>query len=124
MQFRGRGVIFALIVATLFVPPATLIIPNFLDRRHARLAGHAVGVIVPGAASAFGVFFLRQFFLSLPRELEEAALLDGANQWQIFTAGGAAAVQAGAGHARRAVVPHQLERLPLAGLRAVQRRRT
>ena len=40
---------------------------------------------VPSAASAFGVFFLRQFFLGLPRELEEAALLEGANSWQIFT---------------------------------------
>ncbi|HKG51083.1 MAG TPA: carbohydrate ABC transporter permease, partial [Actinomycetales bacterium] len=41
-------------------------------------------VIVPGAAGAFGVFFLRQFFLQLPRELEEAAVLDGANRWQTF----------------------------------------
>ena len=43
-----------------------------------------LAVIVPGAAGAFGVFFLRQFFLSLPKELEEAAMLDGANRYQIF----------------------------------------
>ncbi|GAB3345537.1 carbohydrate ABC transporter permease [Micromonospora halotolerans] len=58
LRFRGRKVSFALIVGTLFLP---------------------------GAASAFGVFFLRQFFLSIPAELEEAAVLDGANHWQVFS---------------------------------------
>lgn len=85
LEFRGRGVLFALVVATLFVPPATLIIPNFLIVDKINWLDTLAVVIVPGAASAFGVFFLRQFFLSLSRELEEAALLDGANQWQIFT---------------------------------------
>jgi multiple sugar transport system permease protein len=84
MRFRGRGAMFALIVATLFVPPATLIIPNFLVADTLGWLDTITAVVVPGAASAFGVFFLRQFFLSLPRELEEAAVLDGANQWQVF----------------------------------------
>jgi len=84
MRFRGRRVMFAIIVATLFVPPATLIIPNFLVVDTFGWLDTLAVVVVPGAASAFGVFFLRQFFLSLPRELEEAAVLDGANQWQIF----------------------------------------
>lgn len=84
MRFRGRGMMFALIVATLFVPPATLIIPNFLVADTIGWLDTLTAVVVPGAASAFGVFFLRQFFLSLPRELEEAAVLDGANQWQVF----------------------------------------
>ena len=83
LEFRGRGV-FGLIVATLFVPPVILIIPNFLIVDRLGWLDTLTVVIVPGAASAFGVFFLRQFFLSLPKELEEAALLDGANQWQIF----------------------------------------
>jgi multiple sugar transport system permease protein len=85
LTFRGRGVAFALIVATLFVPPATLIVPSFLIVSDIDWVDTLAVVVVPGAASAFGVFFLRQFFLSLPRELEEAALLDGANQWQVFT---------------------------------------
>jgi multiple sugar transport system permease protein len=85
MRFRGRGVMFAIIVATLFVPPATLIIPNFLIADTLDWLDTLAVIVVPGAASAFGVFFLRQFFLSLPRELEEAAVLDGANQWQVFT---------------------------------------
>ena len=84
MRFRGRRLMFAVIVATLFVPPATLIIPNFLIVDTFGWLDTLAVVVVPGAASAFGVFFLRQFFLTLPRELEEAAVLDGANQWQIF----------------------------------------
>jgi multiple sugar transport system permease protein len=84
MRFRGRNLVFAIIVATLFVPPATLIIPGFLVADTLDWLDTLAVVIVPGAASAFGVFFLRQFFISLPRELEEAAFLDGANQWQVF----------------------------------------
>ncbi|MEV4200291.1 carbohydrate ABC transporter permease [Micromonospora globbae] len=84
MRFRGRGVSFALIIGTLFIPPTSLIIPNFLIVDTLNWIDTLTVVVVPGAASAFGVFFLRQFFLSLPRELEEAAVLDGANQWQIF----------------------------------------
>jgi multiple sugar transport system permease protein len=84
MRFRGRSLMFALIIATLFVPPATLIIPNFLIADTLDWLDTLTVVVVPSAASAFGVFFLRQFFLSLPRELEEAAVLDSANQWQIF----------------------------------------
>jgi len=85
MQFRGRNVVFGLIVATLFVPPVILIIPNYLIVGDLKWLDTLVAVIVPSAASAFGVFFLRQFFLSLPQELEEAARLDGANLFQIFT---------------------------------------
>jgi multiple sugar transport system permease protein len=84
MRFAGRRLMFAVIVATLFVPPATLIIPNFLIADTLGWLDTLAVVVVPGAASAFGVFFLRQFFLTLPHELEEAAILDGANQWQVF----------------------------------------
>ncbi|WP_435208099.1 carbohydrate ABC transporter permease [Micromonospora sp. bgisy143] len=84
LKFAGRGVSFALIVGTLFIPPTSLIIPNFLIVDQLNWIDTLAVIVVPGAASAFGVFFLRQFFLSLPNELEEAATLDGANQWQIF----------------------------------------
>jgi multiple sugar transport system permease protein len=84
MEFRGKKIIFAMIIATLFVPIFTLIIPNFLIIDRLGWLDTLMALIVPGAASAFGVFFLRQFFLGLPRELEEAALLEGANSWQIF----------------------------------------
>lgn len=84
MRFRGRGLVFAIVVATLFVPPVILIIPNYLIVGEMAWLNTLLAIIVPTAASAFGVFFMRQFFISLPGELEEAARLDGANQWQAF----------------------------------------
>ncbi len=84
MEFRGRKIVFGAIVATLFVPPVILIIPNYLIVAELGWLNTLVAVIVPTAASAFGVFFMRQFFLGIPVELEEAARLDGANQWETF----------------------------------------
>ncbi|MFE0455071.1 carbohydrate ABC transporter permease [Streptomyces sp. NPDC058914] len=84
LHFRGRGAIFTVVVATLFVPPVILLVPNFLVVNELAWIDTLPAVIVPGAASAFGVFFLRQFFISLPGELEEAAEIDGCNRWQIF----------------------------------------
>jgi multiple sugar transport system permease protein len=85
MKFRGKNVIFGLIVGTLFVPGFVMLIPNFLMVDRLGWLDSVWALIIPGAASAFGVFFLRQFFSALPRELEEAALIEGANAWQIFT---------------------------------------
>lgn len=85
MQFRGQKLVFGAVVATLFVPPVILIIPNYIIVGELQWLNTLLAVIVPTAASAFGVFFLRQFFLSIPGELEEAARIDGANQWQIFS---------------------------------------
>ena len=84
MEFRGKKIVFATIIATLFVPPVILVVPNYEIVARLFWLDTLTAVIVPTAASAFGVFFLRQFFISLPRELEEAAYLDGANRWQIF----------------------------------------
>src|SRR3954447_20281810 len=84
MEFRGKRIVFGMIIATLFVPPVILIIPNYLIVGQLFWLDTLIAIIVPTAASAFGVFFLRQFFLSLPRELEEAARLDGANAFQTF----------------------------------------
>ena len=84
MEFRGRRVLTGMILATLFIPPVSLLVPNYVIVSQLGWLDSLPAVIVPGAAAAFGVFFLRQFFISLPHELEEAALLDGANRWQIF----------------------------------------
>jgi multiple sugar transport system permease protein len=84
MEFRGKRIVFGMIIATLFVPPVILIIPNYLIVGKLYWLDTLVAIIVPTAASAFGVFFLRQFFIGLPLELEEAARLDGANRFQIF----------------------------------------
>jgi multiple sugar transport system permease protein len=85
MSFRGKNIVFGLIIGTLFIPPVILVIPNYLIVGELKWLDTLAAVIVPTAASAFGVFFLRQFFVSLPRELEEAAMLDGANVFQVFT---------------------------------------
>ena len=84
LEFRGKRLVFGLIVATLFVPPVILVVPNYEIVGRLYWLDTLVAIIVPTAASAFGVFFLRQFFLGLPRELEESAFLDGANRWQVF----------------------------------------
>lgn len=85
MNFRGKGIVFAVIVATLLVPPVILVIPNYLIVSDLGWLNSLIAIIVPTAASAFGVFFMRQFFIALPEDLEEAARLDGANRWEMFT---------------------------------------
>ena len=85
MSFPGKNLLLGAILATLFIPPVSLIVPNYLIVDMFGWLDTLYAVIVPGAAGAFGVFFLRQFFLSLPLEIEEAALIDGANRFQIFT---------------------------------------
>lgn len=85
MSFRGKGLMFGVIVLTLFIPEFVFIIGNYLIVDSLGWLDTLYAIIVPGAAGAFGVFFLRQFFVSLPMELEEAALIDGANRFQIFT---------------------------------------
>ncbi len=85
MPFKGRGAIFAIIIATLFVPGFIFLMPNYLIMNSLGWLDTVLALAVPTAAGAFSVFFLRQFFLALPRELEESALIDGANTWQILT---------------------------------------
>ena len=84
MHFRGKNVMFAVIVLTLVIPQFVFIIGNYVIVEYFGWLDTLLAVIVPGAAGAFGVFFLRQFFVSLPLELEEAALIDGANHFQVF----------------------------------------
>ena len=84
MHFRGKNLMFVVIVLTLVIPQFVFLVGNYLIVQYFGWLDTLLAVIVPGAAGAFGVFFLRQFFLSLPLELEEAALIDGANRWQIF----------------------------------------
>lgn len=84
LKFRGKRAVFATVIGTLFVPGFVFLIPNFLIVSQLGWLDSLWAIIVPSAGGAFGVFFLRQFFLALPHELEEAAVLDGANHWQIF----------------------------------------
>jgi multiple sugar transport system permease protein len=84
IDFRGKKIAFGVIIATLFIPPVILLIPNYLIVGRLGWLDSLLAVIVPGAAGAFGVFFLRQFFLGLPIELEEAASIDGSSRWNTF----------------------------------------
>lgn len=84
LEFRGKRIVFGLIVATLLVPPVIFLIPNYLIVQNLGWLDTIWAITVPGAASAFGVFFLRQFFVGLPAEIEEAARIDGAGDFRIF----------------------------------------
>ena len=78
MEFRFKKAIFGAIILTLFVPGFIFLMPNFLLLDKLGWLDQIWALVVPGAAGAFGVFFMRQFFLGLPKELEESARLDGA----------------------------------------------
>jgi len=93
MPFRGKGPLFALILATLIIPFQVVLVPNFVLYRllphPTSVSGNWIGTQEPlwvGSflGGAFGIFLLRQFFLTIPRELGEAARVDGANPWQIY----------------------------------------
>lgn len=84
IDFAGRNVVFGMIIATLLVPPVVFLIPNYLIVQNLGWLDTILAITVPGAASAFGVFFLRQFFLGIPLEIEESARIDGAGDFRIF----------------------------------------
>ena len=84
LEFPGRGLIFAVVLAMLMIPSQLFIIPQYQIIQSLGWLNTVQALFVPGMFSAFGTFLLRQFFLSLPREIEEAARLDGANPLQIF----------------------------------------
>jgi len=85
MRFRGNNALFLLYLATLMVPFQVTIVPLFIEMKYLGLIDSYPGLILPSIVSAFGTFFLRQAFLSLPKELEEAAFMDGASYWTVFT---------------------------------------
>jgi multiple sugar transport system permease protein len=84
LHWRGRGSLFVVYLATLMVPQAVLVIPLFLMMSALGWIDSYFGLIIPVAFSSFGTFLLRQFFLTIPLELEEAALIDGASHWRIL----------------------------------------
>ncbi len=84
LEFPGKNFIFGLMLATLVMPGIMFLIPNYLTVARLGWIGTIQGVIAPGLSGVFGVFFMRQFFQSLPRELEEAAYIDGASVWHTF----------------------------------------
>ena len=86
MRFPGKTLVFSVIVGSLMIPNAVVLVPQYVLVQRLGWLSTYQGLIVPEAAVtfAFGVFLLRQFFLTIPHELEDAALIDGANTWQVF----------------------------------------
>lgn len=88
LSFRGRELLFAVIVSLIILPVEVLAVPMFLTTRDLGLSGSTTALLaalsLPFVAKAFNVYFLRQQFLSWPTELEEAAVLDGASTWRVF----------------------------------------
>jgi len=85
IPFAGSKVLFVGILATLMVPFQVVMIPTLLIVKHLGLVDTLPALIVPNLVTAFGIYLLRQFFLSLPAELEEAAIVDGAGRLRILT---------------------------------------
>jgi multiple sugar transport system permease protein len=85
LKFRGKNVVFALYLATLMVPLQVLVVPLFIEMKMLNLQDTYMALLAPSVASAFGVFLLKQAVEGVPRELDEAATLDGAGHLRIFT---------------------------------------
>jgi len=84
LRFPGREAIFLGMFSTFLISTPVIIVPLFILVRTLGLLNSYAGLIVPAIFNAFGIFLLRQYYLSLPRELEEAALVDGAGYWRIY----------------------------------------
>jgi putative chitobiose transport system permease protein len=84
MAFRGSTVLFFVFLSTMFLPVELMLIPRFLVVSELGLTNTASGVVLPGALSAFGIFLLRQAFAAVPRELAEAARIDGCGELRLF----------------------------------------
>ena len=84
IDFPFKNVIFVILLSVLMVPGQIFLIPQYLIVQKMNLLDSIPALFIPNLFSAFGTFLLRQFFMSLPKELEEAALLDGCNRFQIF----------------------------------------
>jgi multiple sugar transport system permease protein len=84
LKFMGRDVLFVLYLATMMIPFQVTLIPSFLMVFRFGWVNTYQGLIIPGISSAFGIFLLRQAFLGVPRDYQDAARLDGASEWRIF----------------------------------------
>jgi multiple sugar transport system permease protein len=84
LEFRGRNIVLVVILVLLMLPFQVTLIPLYDQLNSIGLTNTLPGLIIPRMTNAFGIFFLRQFFLSLPKDLEEAARVDGASEWRIY----------------------------------------
>src|SRR5690625_4502016 len=85
LRFRGNMVVLNIVVATFMVSTPVILVPLYIITRQMGLLDSLWGVIIPGVFNAFGIFLLRQVMISIPKELEESATLDGASYWRKYT---------------------------------------
>jgi len=83
-DFKFKKAITGIVLASLFIPGIALFVPNYVTVSRLGWIDDLAAIVVPGAASALAVFFLRQFFVSFPKEIDEAAILDGCTRSQVF----------------------------------------
>lgn len=83
-RFRGRNALFAVLIATMFLPPIVTLIPLFRIVTQFGFDGRLIGVVAPNLANAFGIFLMRQFIQGVPNELIDAARIDGASELRIL----------------------------------------
>lgn len=83
-KFRGRNAVFIVIIGTLMIPVSVILVPVYLVITQIGWVNNLWGVIIPGAATPTGVFLLRQYMLTIPDELLDAARIDGASEWRIY----------------------------------------
>ncbi len=84
LKFPGRDLLFYLVLIQMMVPPQIFLIPQYLIAVKLGWLDTIAGLVLPGFVSAFGTFLLRQFFMSIPKDLEEAAVIDGCNPFSIY----------------------------------------
>jgi len=84
MQFFGRNALFLIILSTMMVPPIVLIIPRFIILKDLHILNSYGALTIPFLTDAFGIFLMKQFFETIPKELEEAARVDGASRYRMF----------------------------------------
>ena len=84
LEFRGKKLLFGIVLVQMSLPSQIFIIPQYQMVAKMGMANSIFALVFPGIVSAFGVFFLRQTYMGIPKEIGEAAYLDGCNQWQTF----------------------------------------
>ncbi|KAB1866692.1 carbohydrate ABC transporter permease [Microbacterium algeriense] len=84
LDFRFKGTIWAIVITTMFIPGMTILLTSFIVVTRLSMLDTLAVLVIPGLASAAMVFFIRQFYLNIPKSLEEAAMLDGCGRWGIF----------------------------------------
>jgi hypothetical protein len=122
LEFPFKRTLFALVIATIAIPFEVTLTANYLTVYHAGFYDTMVGLVLPFLASGFGIFLLRQAFLQVPKEIREAATIDGLGEFRFFWRVGVPLVRPMLGGLALVLVPWCVESVPLATHSDLQRR--